>query len=72
MVLLEREPMVMVFFLKINKKNYFKLWMNYRLGTNTKAELILLWCLLKFGSTLGIATLQVLGDSMIIVKGENK
>ena len=59
-------------FLKINEDNYFKLWMNYGLGTNTKVELISLWCLLKFGSTLGIATLQVLEDSMIILKGENK
>ena len=34
--------------LHINEDNVFNLWMNCGIGLNTKAELMALWCLLKF------------------------
>ena len=41
-------------------------------GTNTKVELLALWCLAKFASILRIDTMNVYGDSMVIVNWAKK
>jgi len=36
-------------------------------GTNTRAKLLVLWGLLRFASNIGIVSIQVFGDSKVIV-----
>jgi ribonuclease HI len=41
--------------------------MNCGKGTNTRSELLSLWCILYFATYLKITQLQLLGDSKVIV-----
>ena len=52
---------------RINDEHNFKLKLNFGQGTKTKDELLSLWCLVKFTTTLGIDTIYIFGDSLVIV-----
>ena len=58
--------------LKINEDDHIKLRLNYNLHSNTKAELMALWCLLLFASSLGIDSIQIFGYLLVIIKWEKK
>ena len=45
----------------------FSIIWNCGVGTNSRAELLALWSLLSFASNLGISSLQIVGDSKLIV-----
>jgi ribonuclease HI len=45
----------------------FRLKMNYGWGTNTKGELLALWCILYFAFFKKINRLQLVGDSKMII-----
>ena len=45
----------------------FSIIWNCGVGTNSRAELLALWSLLSFASNLGISSLQIFGDSKLIV-----
>ena len=54
-------------FLNANDEHLFASKINSGKGTNTKVELLALGCLTKFDFILGIDTLKVSGDSLVIV-----
>ena len=54
-------------FLRINEDHNYRLLMSYGPTTNTRVELLALSRLLHFTSIIGIDTIQVLGDSKVIV-----
>ena len=41
-------------------------------GTNTRAELLALWSVLKVCNMMGVPLQQIFGDSMVIISWENK
>ena len=49
------------------EQSFYKLWMNCSLGSNTKGELLSLWIILRFSSSLGLDGIHIYGDSKIIV-----
>ena len=51
-------------------KSFFKVWMNCSSGSNTKGELLSLWILLWFSSSLDLDRIHIFGDSKIIVDWE--
>lgn len=51
----------------INQEHYFYLKLNTGSSTNTKAELLALCFLLKFGIATGLPTLKIYGDSYVII-----
>ena len=57
---------------QVNKDHYFNLKLNYGLGSNTRAELLTLWCLCRMAILFGIDTLNVYVYSIVIVKWENE
>ena len=54
-------------YMRINEDHNFKLWMSYGLGTNSRVELLTLWGLLQFTLLNGIVSIQILGDSKVII-----
>ena len=55
-------------YLKINASHYYKNWLGCGIGTNTKVELLPLWGSLNFASKIGIVSIQIFGDSKVIVE----
>ena len=53
--------------LRMTDQSYFKLWMNYFSGTNTKGELLGLWILLRFSLAHGLDGMHIYGDSKVII-----
>jgi len=53
--------------LNLNQSHSFHLWMGSGTGTNTRAKLLALWGLLRFATNIGIVSIQVFGDSKVIV-----
>ena len=47
--------------------HYFHFWLGLGSGTNTKAELVALWALLRLARELNIDNISILGDSMAII-----
>jgi len=47
----------------------FSLMMNYDTGTNTRGELLALWCILYFSLYKKVKSIQLVGDSKIIIDG---
>jgi hypothetical protein len=45
----------------------FSIKMNYGTGTNTKGELLALWCILYFACLKKVKRLQLVGDLKIII-----
>ena len=58
--------------LKLNEEHVFNLKLNCGHGTNTKVKLFSLWCLVKFFSMMGIDTLHIFGDSLVMVNWEKQ
>ena len=58
--------------LKINDEHIFSHQLNCGHGTNTKAELLTLLCLVKFVIVLGIDTLHIFGVLLVIVNWKKK
>lgn len=54
--------------LYINKDHYFKLKMNCGTGSNTKAELLGLWCIITVAAIMGLQEMTVFGDSWVTIK----
>ena len=52
--------------------HYFQFWMGLGSGTNTKAELVALWALLRLARELHIDHISILGDSMSIIGWASK
>ena len=55
------------FCLFLNESHSFEFAMGDGTYTNTKAELIALWALLHIAQMMGIPTLNIFGDSTIII-----
>jgi len=55
------------FVLKCPALGTFNMKMNYGYGTNTKGELLALWCILYFSNVLKVTRLMLAGDSKIII-----
>jgi len=53
--------------LKFPMLGTFRLKMNCDRGTNTRGELLALWCILYFSSYKKVTRLQLVGDSKIII-----
>ena len=51
----------------MNKTHSFEFSLGARTCTNTKAELIGLWALLHITQMMGIPTLNIFGDSLVII-----
>jgi ribonuclease HI len=49
----------------------YKLKMNRGRGTNTRGELIALWCILHFSYYKKVTRLQLVGDSKVIIEWFN-
>jgi ribonuclease HI len=58
--------------IRITKNSIYKWTFNCGPGTNTRAELLGAWATLYLASRLHIDTLQILGDSRIIIEWLNK
>ena len=54
------------------KNQHFHFWLGMGAGTNTKAELVALWALLRLARELNIDHISILGDSMAIIGWANK
>jgi ribonuclease HI len=54
--------------IKISQSSYYKWTFNCGPGTNTRAELLGAWATLFLASKLHLDTLQVLGDSKIVIE----
>lgn len=52
----------------LNDSHYFSIKLNCGQGTNMKAELIALWCVLKVANIFGLPNLKVFGDSRVTIK----
>ena len=55
----------------LNEAHSFRLKLNYGRGTNTKDELLALWCLYKVSLTFGLYAINIFVDSLIIINWEN-
>ena len=53
--------------LRINEEHLLRIKLNCGKGNNTKDELLALWFLVNFDSILGIDTLNIYGDSLVVV-----
>jgi hypothetical protein len=53
--------------LKCPEKGTYKIMMNCGRETNTRGELLTLWCLLYFASYIKVTQLQLVGDSKVII-----
>ena len=53
---------------KLNESHWFNLWMGGGHGNNTKAELLGLWGAMFFANKCGIDSLNIYGDSKIIIE----
>ena len=53
--------------LTVANNHHFHYWLGMGSGTNTKAELVALWALLRLARELNIDHISILGDSMAII-----
>jgi len=53
--------------LKYSVLGTYRIKMNCRSGTNTKGELLALWCILYFANVMKVSRLLLAGDSKIII-----
>ena len=58
------------FFLALNESHSLNFTMDCGLSTNTKAKLLALWALLDVAVDLGIPSLNIFGDSAVIINWE--
>ena len=56
----------------ISETHYLTFSVGVGLGTNTRAELLALWSVLKVSNMMGVPLNQIFGDSMVIISWENK
>ena len=56
----------------VARNHVFHFWLGLGSGTNTKAELVALWALLRLARELNIENISILGDSMAIIGWANK
>ena len=52
----------------LNSSHKFNFKLNSGSSTNMKAELLAQWCLCKIATIFGVVTLQVYGDSRVMIK----
>jgi len=55
------------FLIKLNSSRFYRGWMGGGYSINTKVELMGLWILLSMVSMLDLDSLQVFGDSQVII-----
>ena len=53
--------------LTVASNHVFHFWLGMGSGTNTKAELVALWALLRLARERNIVNISILGDSMAII-----
>ena len=58
--------------LTVASNHVFHFWLGMGSGTNTKAELVALWALLRLARERNIVNISILGDSMAIIGWANK
>ena len=58
--------------LRINEEHLLRIKLNCGKGNNTKDELLALWFLVIFYSILGIDTLNIYGDFLVIINWEKE
>ena len=51
----------------LTESQLFKLKLNCGQGTNSKVELLDLWCLCKVALTFGLDAIEIFGDSQVII-----
>jgi len=54
-------------FLRISKNSYYSWTFNRGPGTNTRAELLVVWATLHLATRLNIEDIQIFGDSKIVI-----
>lgn len=52
----------------LNDTHYFSIMLNCGIGTNMKAELLALWCVIKVANIFGLTNIKVFGDSRVTIK----
>lgn len=52
----------------LNQDHFFTLRLNCGLGSNMKAELLALWCVLRCANSFGLVNIRVFGDSRVTIK----
>ena len=60
-----------VFTLLISDSHHFHVKMGCGANTNTRAKLMALWSLLTFATNIGLPTLTIFGDSLVIINWAN-
>ena len=55
----------------LNKDHFFEFALGLGTSTNTKAELLGLWALLHVAQVMGLPTLNIFGDSSVIISWVN-
>ena len=60
------------FVIFINDSHFFSFSMGCGRSTNTRAELLAVWALLRVGLLMGIPLQLIFGDSMVIISWLNK
>ena len=50
------------------RPTFFKMKLNCGRSSNTKAELLTLWCLCKVALSFGLDSIKIYGNSLIIIK----
>ena len=56
----------------INDSHFFNFSMGCGRSTNTRAELLALWAILRVGLLMGIPMQLIYGDSMVIISWLNR
>ena len=54
-------------YLAINSNHCFHIKLGCGGSTNTRAKLLAMWALMRWALTLGLPTLQIFGDSSVII-----
>lgn len=52
----------------LNESHYYTNRLNCGVGSNMKAELMALWCILKVANSFGLVNIKVYGDSRVTIK----
>ena len=61
-----------VFVIFINDSHHFNFSMGCGRSTNTRAELLALWAILRIGLLMGIPLQMIYGDSLVIISWVNR
>ena len=54
-------------YLAINSNHYFHIKLGYGGSTNTREKLLAMWALMHWATALGLPSLQIFGDSSVII-----